>query len=146
MSDDVTNAGKAEPSSEHQDEWVASCLQNRLDRKVEELDFNVSSKLSAARHRALSAESSNGKFGGLFGGFLPKPILLGSGVAAVLAVVVGTKLFPTMLSEPAAQPPVQAVQLTQSDLIEELNLLSAGEDLEFFEAIELLEWMESNSG
>jgi len=140
LSDDIDKNGIDKDGIYKSDQWIATELQQHLDSKVESVDFNVSSKLSAARHRALSSDNRSAAGSGLFGKLPGSPALYGGVAVAALTVFIGT----TML-QPV--PPVeQSTQMTQSQLIEDMNLLSATEDLEFFESMEFLEWMESNSG
>lgn len=142
MNEKSTDSNSAENSPGGDDQWVGDTVRTHLDSKVDELDFNVTSKLSAARHRAMATDISSNRESGVFGKWLASPVLF-SGVAVMaLTFVLGSQYMSGEIAVPADQP----VQLTQSDLIEDMNMLSATEDLEFFEAMEFLEWMENNSG
>lgn len=125
------------------EQHVASALQTHLDSKADALDFNVTSKLSAARHRALALETeAGGKT--RFRRSLSNPVLF-SGVAVVaITVFLGAQLIPRS-DELQITPLSTDTQMTQSDMLQDMNILTANEDLEFFESMEFLEWMASNS-
>ena len=141
-----TLPNEIDSAMEH-DQWITESLQAHLDAQVDDLDFNISSKLSAARHRALAQEH-----GGQVHTASPASWLNWStamGTTAVLAIT----FFIALPFFPAGQPQTSttdevaiADQLSGQVLMEDLNLLSASEDIEFYQAVEFLEWMESQSG
>ncbi len=130
------------------DQWITESLQSHLDAQVNDLDFNISTKLSAARHRALAQEQHNehAQTKSLDSRFNWSTAM---GTTAVLAITffIALPFFPTdelpinNTEEVAISGP-----LSGQVLMEDLNLLSASEDIEFYQSVEFLEWMESNSG
>ena len=125
--------------------WIKGAVQQHLDREVDAIDFNVSSKLAAARHRAMEQHKSGNT--GLATDWLHWPALAGGSAMLVLALVVGNQFYPpTSDTLPANTVTAENTPVAPGDLIEDLPLLSATDDIEFYQSIEFLEWMESNSG
>lgn len=141
MNNESTSTNKDEHSDDER--LVALALQTHLDAKVETLDFNVTSKLSSARHRALASESATVNKS-WFSRFFESPVML-SGVAVMaITVFLGAQFIPQS-DEIQVVPLSTELQLTQSDMLQDISILTANEDLEFFESMEFLEWMASNS-
>lgn len=125
------------------EQWLEALLTQHLDANVESLDFNVSSKLSAARHRALaSAEEANSFSGSKHMQWWSWPSLFVSSAVLAMAIFTGIQLFPS----PDESTSNLAAHATQSKLMEDLTLLSASDEIEFYQSMEFLEWMEHNSG
>lgn len=125
-------------SSEKSDlEWVSDVLGQHMDQRVENLDFTVTSKLSAARRRALSANDNRFR--------LPVWQRLGA-VTAVASILTLVGLYVYQSGSPQLQQPAIVQQDSSGSLIEDLPLLSSSDDLQFFQTLELLEWMENNQG
>ncbi len=125
------------------EQWLEALVTQHLDANVENLDFNVSSKLSAARHRALaSAEEANRFSGSRITQWWSWPSLFASSAVLALAIFTGIQLFPSA-DESTSNLTAQS---TQSKLMEDLTLLSASDEIEFYQSMEFLEWMEHNSG
>jgi len=124
------------------EQWVRRAVQQHYDQEVENLDFNVVNKLSAARHRALDQDVSGV---GKAGAYRPRwSVLLAGSAALALAIVVGKQIY-----VPGVEPltiTAESISPNTSNLIEDLPLLSATEDIEFYQSLEFLEWMASNSG
>jgi hypothetical protein len=131
------------PSDRLSDEEAAvqNVLNKHLDAQVENLDFNISNKLSAARHKALAGQSraASKKFG--FAG-LQWPHLMVASCAVVLVAFLAVQLNSTA---PEAESPQIALN-EPTHFIEDLNILSAADDIDFYQSVEFLEWMESNAG
>jgi hypothetical protein len=120
---------------------VQSVLNEHLDAQVENLDFNISSKLSAARHQALAGQSRAGSRSFGFAG-LQWPGLVVASCAAVLVA-----FFALQLNTPT--PEAESLQMAVNDpthFIEDFNILSATDDIDFYQSVEFLEWMENNAG
>jgi len=66
----------------------------------------------------------------------------GSTAVLAIAVVLGLQFY----SSTTPQSTDAVGQLSQQALIEDLNLLSSSDDIEFYQSVEFLEWMASNSG
>jgi anti-sigma-K factor RskA len=120
-----------------EEESVRRVLTQHLDNEVQDLDFNVTSKLAAARHRALSQETSRSIWSRLFGW----QSVAGGSAALVVALMVGNQMLKTDAITASPQP----ADLAASGMIEDLAMLAEGDDIEFYQDIEFLEWLESNS-
>jgi hypothetical protein len=120
---------------------MQSVLNEHLDAQVENLDFNITSKLSAARHQALAGQSSavSGRF--TFVG-LQWPGLVVASCAVVLVAFLALQ-FNTLAPEADSQ---QVAINESTHFIEDFNILSATDDIDFYQSVEFLEWMENNSG
>lgn len=116
---------------------VKQALDAHLDTRVQNLDFTVTSKLAAARHRAMDQALVQPGWQRLFGW----QSVAGSAAALTVAYVIGGHL----LTSPAMVPDLPGNELTTSDLMEDLTILAEGDDIEFYQNIEFLEWLESNS-
>jgi hypothetical protein len=120
---------------------VQKVLNKHLDAQVENLDFNISSKLSAARHQALAGQSRVGKKSfGIVG--LEWPGLVAASCAVVLIAFLTVQLN---TEEPEADS-FQLATYEPTHFIEDLNILSATDDIDFYQSVEFLEWMENNAG
>ena len=114
---------------------VKKPLDQYLKTEVDNLDFNVTSKLAGARHRALDQSPIRNRHWGAW------QKMAGGGAALAVALVVGQQMYnPT--SEITAP---DTTSVAQSGLMEDLPLLASGDDLEFYQSIEFLEWLENNS-
>ena len=135
--------------------WVADVINEHLNDQVKHLNSKTTADLSMARHRAL-AQLKAGKQASEMDsssrslGWFNWP-LAGSGFAAAMALVVALfilKLLPATL--PPSDASLESGGLAVLDFpdrsIEDMHMLSASDELEFFQTIELLEWIESNSG
>ena len=120
-------------------------MQQHLDRQIDDIDFNVSSKLAAARHRAMDQHKAGNA--GSVTDWLNWPALAGGCAVLALALLVGNQFYtPTADTISGNTIIAQNIPVSPGDLIEDLPLLSATDDIEFYQSIEFLEWMESNSG
>ncbi len=125
-----------------EEKGLKNALSSHLDEQVENLDFNVTSRLSAARHRALAGERRVG--------FMPQlgwPAAVSGACAAVFVAVLCMQL----VSQPVdvASPPIASPNVAtsgQTGFVEDLHILSASDDIEFYQSVEFLQWMEMNSG
>lgn len=121
------------------DPWFKESMQAHLDSKLDNLDYNVTSQLSAARYRALALEQTSSKTAR---SWFDWTNALGATAVLAIAVFLGMQFYPSD-SAPGIDT---AEQVAQQVLIEDLNLLSASDEIEFYQSVEFLEWMESNSG
>ncbi len=129
------------------DQWITKALSTHLDVQADNLDFNVSSKLSAARYRALAQQPSSQSSTRSKASWFNWTTALGSTAVLALVFLVSVQFFPMNPSQPSELAQVVPPnQITQRELIEDLNLLSATDDIEFYQSVEFLEWLESNSG
>ena len=127
------------------EQWIKGAVQHHLDQETDQLDFNVSSKLAAARHRAM--DQNNAATTSSITDWLNWPALAGGTAMLLVALVVGNQFYsPTTDTIPDAITIAENTSAPTSALIEDLPLLSATDDIEFYQSIEFLEWMESNSG
>ena len=135
MTENSTMPSDANKPLPEDDQWLKDSLNQHLNAKVDQLDFTVTSKLAAARHRALEQnirQSSN---------WLGVPAASAGVAVLALAVFISGKFY-----SPA--PPITAptsARVAQSDFMEDLPLLAAADDIEFYQSIEFLEWMEKYS-
>lgn len=129
---------------------VASVLKEHLDAKIDNLEFDVTSRLSAARHRALAvAENENPKSTRL--DWLTGKNRVAGFALGVIALVVGSQLIPGMVSTApdfsnSSEQLADVNPSTQETLFQDLPILSSNDDIDFYQSMELLEWMDSNSG
>lgn len=125
----------------HDETVVKQALKQQLDAEVDSLDFNVTSKLAAARSRALAQETTRPAWHNLFGlqNLFNWQIMAGGLAAVVVAFVVSGQFF-----MPDLETPTVAEQ-TSNVLMEDMTILANSDDLEFYQNIEFLEWLESNS-
>ncbi|MDB4223256.1 DUF3619 family protein [Granulosicoccus sp.] len=138
----TTHSSNSNPDKLTEDEiTVQNVLNKHLDAQVENLDFNISSKLSAARHQALAGQSRLG--GKSFGiGGLQWPGLVAASCAVVLVAFLAVQLN----SEAPEADSSQLANYEPALFIEDLNILSAADDIDFYQSVEFLEWMENNAG
>ena len=121
------------PSQDH-DAQLIERIRLRLDESVSELDAATLSRLEQARRHALSAGAQSqrqrwrtrGLTGRPAGDWLVPAGALASVVATVFALAV-------MVAEPENG-------LTRQ--VEDLDLLTAGEELELYENLEFYQWLE----
>lgn len=132
-----------EPTSAEQ-AWVKDALQTHLDTEIEKIDFVVSNKLKASRQRALAQGDTSATPGNQVTGWMPKPALVGSAMVVCLALALGNLWVSSGSPEDASSQ--EQFALSSAGLIEDLNILSAQDDIEFFQSMEFLEWMDNNSG
>jgi hypothetical protein len=119
---------------------MQSVLSKQLDAQVEDLDFNISSKLSAARHKALSGQSRNANKKFVFSE------LKWSSAALVCCAAVLVAFLTVQLNYSAPEAVSTQVAVNEpTHFIEDLNILSATDDIDFYQSVEFLEWMESNN-
>jgi hypothetical protein len=138
--------------SARQQQWVADRVNEHLNSRVESLDFNVTSRLSAARYRALaqSQDKDVNKISWTPAWLNRTPIspaiLSGLAMATLVAVVGYNLLVGLTPDQPTNSITADADTHQVSDsLIDDMPMLSSGDDLEFFQTLELLEWMENNA-
>ena len=117
---------------------VKNALDQYLNTEVDQLDFNVTSKLAAARHRALDQSAVHGHKTAQWANW---QAIAGGGAAMAVAITVGGQLY----SPGADVSAPEASATAASGIIEDLQLLAAGDDIEFYQSIEFLEWLENNS-
>jgi len=116
---------------------IKEALNKHLDAEVNSLDFNVTSRLAAARHTALSNHQAKPLWQQMIGW---RSV---AGLAATIAVayVIGSQLLVTS----TMQPTPQTTEIATGELMEDLTILAEGDDIEFYQSIEFLEWLETNS-
>ena len=112
-------------------------LSSHLDEQVDKLDFNTTSRLNAARHRALAQEQSSREM--LRSAW---PAMIGGSFAAALVFYIGSQAAIQTVDVPGTA----LVAAEATSIIEDLTLLSATDDIDFFQSVEFLEWIEMNSG
>ncbi len=128
------NQSGSDHSLSSNEQSVKESLDQYMNSEVNNLDFNVSSKLAAARHRALDQSPANPHRG-------TWQIATGGGVALAAALVVGSQFYQPATDVTAIDVPAVA----QNELMEDLPLLASSDDIEFYQSIEFLEWLENNS-
>lgn len=110
-------------------------LNRVLEQEVSELDLVTLSKLSAARHRATSSTKDS---------WIPvRPWAFGTGLAsmALLAMIILPNFSPPVVIQP------EAPQLTSTAaVLEDLSILAAGDGVDFYQSVDFLLWLESNTG
>ena len=119
---------------------VQRVLNKHLDAQVDELDYTITSKLSAARHKALAGESRSGRRTFDFAGKQWPRVFVAS-CAVVLVALLALQLENSV---PEADN-IQVAVNEPTHFIEDLNILSAADDIEFYQSVEFLEWMENNA-
>lgn len=128
-----------------QQQWVEEKLSQHLDAHVDELDFNVTTRLAASRRQALAQlDHTDKQYAGSQSRGFPWINQWQAGFVAMAIVgVIGYQV----LSNPApVQEIVEAPGLNDATgLIEDMRMLSAGDDLEFFQNLELLEWLDNDA-
>ena len=120
---------------------VQRVLNRHLDAQLDDLDYTITSKLSAARHKALAGESRTGSSKYVFSGQRWARPLVAS-CAVVLVAIVALQLN-------KAVPEIETTQVAINEstrFIQDLNILTAADDIDFYQSVEFFEWMENNSG
>ncbi len=144
LSDNAISSSESDVDSNH---WIADSLRNHLDKQADNLDYTVTSKLSAARHRALALEHTDKSTANSIFSWFNWTTALGSTAVLAVAIFVSLQLLPTSTTQTTELTEVVLENnMTQQTLMEDLNLLSASDDIEFYQAVEFLEWMENNAG
>lgn len=124
--------------------WLSDVLSKHLDNEADNLDFVVSSKLKAARHRALAQDDSAVSDKKKPFSWLPAPTMIVPVAVVTLALFLGQQLI---LDKPETTTQTQQqTALSPTGVIEDLHMLSGSDEIEFFQSMEMLEWMDSNSG
>lgn len=138
----MTHSPNSDSDSLSDDELaVQNALNKHLDAQVENLDFNISSKLSAARHQALAGQA---RAGSRFFGFAG---LQWPGLVVASCAVVFVAFLALQLNTVAPEADSSQVAIYEpTHFIEDLNILSATDDIDFYQSVEFLEWMENNAG
>ena len=123
-------------------------LSSHLDAQADALDYNVTSKLSAARHRALAGEQAGDS--NWLAGISWNIVARGTVAVAFLAFMINQMIVddttPSAPQVAEVETQTQPVITTTANIIEDLHLLSATDDIDFYQSVEFLEWMEMNSG
>ncbi len=121
--------------SRQQDDRLIERIRRRLDESVAELDEATLSRLAQARQRALSAEPGHSRRARRWIRSLAvRPASDWLVPAGALASVVATVLALALtVSEPENGLARQ---------VEDLDLLSAGEELELYENLEFYQWLD----
>jgi hypothetical protein len=122
------------------DEAFLNQIKQRLDNTTEELDELTLAKLGAARRRAVAAASGSTVFR------VGEILALGR-TGRVVLVMAGLLLVASMLILKSTQPPSQE-PLQALSLIEDMELLGAAEELEFYQDMDFYLWVmdEQDSG
>ena len=123
-------------------QWIEDSLQSHLDARADNLDYTVTSKLSAARHRALSLDATGESTKNSPTVWFNWVNAAGGTAVLALAIVFGMRVYSPI--KPQTEDPIGLI--SQQVLMEDLNMLSSSDDIEFYQAVEFLEWMETNSG
>jgi hypothetical protein len=103
------------------DQELTSRIRKELDDSCESLDAETLSKLNRARHRALKATPRRSLW------LVP---LAGVATAASIGLL-SINLFTTQVSHGP-----------QADFVEDIELLSSSEDLDFYQNLEFYLWLE----
>lgn len=120
--------------SQEQDAQLIERIRRRLDESVSELDAATLSRLEQARQRALSAGAESQRRRGRTRGLTGRPASDWLVPAGALASVVATVFaLAVMVAEPENG-------LTRE--LEDLDLLTVGEELELYENLEFYQWLE----
>jgi hypothetical protein len=122
------------------DEEFLNQIKLGLDKRAEELDELTLARLGAARRRAVEASSGSTKIR------LGEILTLGR-TGRVALVMAGLFLVASLLVVKSIQPPVQD-QLQALSMMEDMELLGAAEDLEFYQEMDFYLWVadEQDSG
>ena len=122
------------------DEEFLSEVKQQLQKSSDELDELTLAKLGAARRRAVEAASRSAVFR------LGNVLSLGRGGMAIL-MLAGVLLIASVVLLKTAYPPVQQ-QLQPITLLEDMELLGAAEELEFYQELDFYLWVadEQDSG
>lgn len=160
LSDDLTD------SNTHLNGQVEQLLVGYLDSQVDSLDHTVTSRLSAIRHKALADDTAASQNSFVQAPFRYRSALVGASICLIVALL-GVKLYAPfynsqheeqgvglaklisddagLLLEPTTSSGALAQGHDNTDLLQDLTMLSASDDLEFYQSIELLEWLEANA-
>lgn len=118
-------------------------LQQVVGELRQPVDSAIADELYAVRRTALMQKgSAGGKWNGLAWFDVSTLALWG----AALATGVGALLLATNLLMPEADlpvdAPVQAQKSSTETLLEDLSIMSAQEELEFYQELEFIQWLE----
>ncbi|PVV11761.1 MAG: hypothetical protein B6D77_06260 [gamma proteobacterium symbiont of Ctena orbiculata] len=122
------------------DEEFLNRIKQDLDKSTEELDELTLARLGAARRRAVEAGSGPATYR------LGDILALGR-TGKVVLVMAGLLLVASLLVLKSAQPPAQN-QLQTLSLMEDMELLGAAEELDFYQDMDFYLWVtdEQDSG
>ncbi|MEW8628342.1 MAG: hypothetical protein AB2551_21545 [Candidatus Thiodiazotropha sp.] len=122
------------------DEAFLSEVKQQLQKSSDELDELTLAKLGAARRRAVEAASRPAVFR------IGNVLAIGRGGMAIL-MLAGVLLIASVVLLKTAYPPVQQ-QLQPITLLEDMELLGAAEELEFYQELDFYLWVadEQDSG
>ena len=122
---------------EQQDPQLSDALKFELEQDVCQIDAETRAKLFMARRNAIASVSAKKSC-------LPvRPWTMGAGLTsfALLMMVV----LPTITSQPVVQPS-EAHLTSTTAVLEDLSILTASDSVEFYQSVDFLLWLESNSG
>ena len=114
---------------------LTSELTAELDAAVEAIDSSIVRRLNDARREAL-AQVSGKRYTSFFGTSWASAAI---GVTALLVVVL-------LWFEPLEKDSDLVVTDNSPTTLESLPILSSSDDLEFYQSVDFLVWMEKNSG
>ena len=104
-------------------------VRRTLDESVDQLDFDTLGRLEIARRRALSEAAKPGKRWWRPLGFERDWLVPAGAFASIVATVLALTL---MVSDPGGQ---------SLEVLDDIELLTAGEDLELLENLEFYQWL-----
>jgi anti-sigma-K factor RskA len=110
-----------------------SAAKTTLDDKVDQLDPQTRARLAQIRQRAIqaAADRTSARSAKTTARWL---MPVGGGVAVAAAIVVAVILGPEPALTPAQQPASMAV-------LEDINILTDSEEIEFYRDLEFYEWL-----
>ncbi len=120
------------------DAEIQKLLKKSLDQSTESIDAVTSSRLSAARHRALEHAQTSSPWGWL------SPWK--GGLAALSVCVLALSV---LLNDNDQAQSANTVATEQSGMFADLEILASKDDVEFYESLDFLLWLENapeNSG
>jgi len=125
---------KADSTTHHKDDAWIEGITDQLRQSEDTVDYVVESRLAAARARAIAVTPVN-------------PIrqrlnMAGTAIAGIALCYLAIRVFQPGLGlseDPSLQTAHNSMQLEQSI---DLPILSSTEDLEFFDSLDFIEWMD----
>ncbi len=117
------------------EDQASKLLEQKLEQETNTLDAVTRSKLSAARYRATASVEETRS--------TSRPWTVGVGLASI--ALVAMVWLPALKTPPAEQTATPSLTSTTA-VLEDLIILAAGDDVDFYQSVDFLLWLESNPG
>lgn len=114
---------------------ISKAVVNSLDAQVASIDHTTARRLTLVRSEALAQGQRKQRF-----------VPMGPGWSAVLASVASFLVIMMFWNTPVPETSSGIVATNSGATLEHLPIMSSSDDLEFYQSVDFLLWMEKNAG